>query len=133
LAYDTKRDRLMLHGGGARRDQLWAFDFAARSWVQLKPKGETPIASREAAYIPQHDVVVISSPAVEDRNGLAMWAYTPVDNTWRRIRYPFAGAAPRGPAGQNRAMVYDEKRDLLLMILGDTAGRAAAYGMKYQP
>jgi hypothetical protein len=30
-------------------------------------------------------------------------------------------------------MVYDDKRDLLLLVLGETAGRAVVYGMRYQP
>jgi hypothetical protein len=77
--------------------------------------------------------LLISSPAPEDRNVLALWAYTGDDNTWRRVNTSFAGAAPRGASGQNRAMVYDAKRDLLLLVLGETAGRAAVYGMRYAP
>lgn len=133
LAYDTKRDRLMLHGGGARRNELWAFDHATRRWIHLDPKGGSPNASRESVYVPKADVLLIGSPAPEDRNVLALWAYSPGNNTWRRVQTSFAGAVPRGASGQNRAMVYDSKRDLLLMILGETAGRAIAYAMRYQP
>lgn len=131
LAYDTKRDRLLLHGGGARRDELWAFDVKTRRWAHLEPKGERPTASREAAYLANKDVLLISSPSPEERNALVLWAYTPVDNTWRRVSTSFAGSTPRGASGQNRAMVYDPKRDLLLLVLGETMGRAAVYGMRY--
>jgi hypothetical protein len=133
LAYDTKRDRLLLHGGGARRDELWAFETRTRKWVLLQPRGDNPGASREAAYLPAAGVLLISSPAPEDRSVLAVWAYAPGDNTWRRVPTSFAGASPRGAAGQNRAMVYDPGRDLLLLVLGETAGRAAVYGMRYAP
>ena len=133
LAYDTRRDRLLLHGGGARRDELWAFDMKAQRWTHLDPRGDKPIASREAAYLPNRDVLLISSPAPEDRNVLAVWAYTGNDNTWRRVQTSFAGAPPRGASGQNRAMVYDARRDLLLLVLGETSGRAAVYGMRYAP
>jgi hypothetical protein len=78
-------------------------------------------------------VLLIGSPAPEDRSVLAVWTYSPADNTWRRVPTSFAGTAPRGASGQNRAMVYDEKRDLVLMVLGETAGRAIVYGMRYQP
>ena len=77
--------------------------------------------------------MLISSPAPEDRSVLAVWAYTPADNTWRRVKTSFAGTAPRGASGQNRAMVYDPKRNLLLLVLGETAGQAAVYGMRYSP
>jgi hypothetical protein len=131
LAYDSKRDRLMLHGGGARRNELWAFDMQARRWTLLSPQGDKPTPSREAVYLPREDVMLISSPAPEDRSILAVWAYTPAGNAWRRVKTSFAGTAPRGASGQNRAMVYDPKRNLLLLVLGETAGRAAVYGMRY--
>jgi hypothetical protein len=133
LAYDSKRDRLMLHGGGARRNELWAFDVKTGRWILLEPLGDRPSASREAAYLPKADALLISAPAPDQRDVLAVWVYTPGDNTWRRVTTSFAGAAPRGASGQNRAMVYDPKRDLLLMVLGETAGRAAVYGMRYTP
>ena len=133
LAYDTKRDRLMLHGGGAQRNELWTFDFRTRRWTDLEPRGGSPVASRESAYLPKADVLLISSPAPEDRNILAVWAYSPGDNSWRRVPTSFAGERPRGAAGQNRAMVYDPKHDLLLLVLGETADRTVVYGMQYRP
>lgn len=133
LAYDTKRDRLLLHGGGARRDELWAFEFASRRWVHLEPSGEKPVAEREAAYIPKADVLLIGTRAPEDRNVLALWAYSPAGNTWKRVPASFAGDAPRNAAGQNRAMVYDAKRDLLLMVIGESDGPAIVYAMRYAP
>ncbi|MCZ2079278.1 MAG: hypothetical protein LC130_30285 [Bryobacterales bacterium] len=133
LAYDTKRNRLMLHGGGARRNELWAFDYRTRRWIHLKPEGDSPAASREAVYLPAADVLLISSPAPENRGVLALWAYSPDKNRWRRVAASFAGGAPRGAAGQNRAMVYDPKHDLILLVLGESLGKAAIYGMRYSP
>jgi hypothetical protein len=132
LAYDTKRDRLLLHGGGARRDELWAFDYRARTWSHLELTGERPGASREAVYLPAHDLLLICGPAREDRTVLAVWTYNAGENSWRRVTIPFAGQAPRAAAGQNRAMVFDEKRNLILLVLGTAdEGRAAVYGMRY--
>lgn len=133
LAYDTKRQRLLLHGGGARRDELWEFDMRSRSWTRLQPEGTAPPASREAVYLPGSDTLLLCGPAPEDRGGLAVWSYTPARNSWRRETVGFASAPVRGSGGQNRAMVYDEKRDLVLLVLGGNEGKAAVYGLRYQP
>jgi hypothetical protein len=138
LAYDTRRDRILLHGGGARRDELWALDNRSRRWVNLQPRvaggGPPPQASREAVWLPDRDLLLICGPAPEDRSVLAVWQYTPAGNTWRRAPVTFEGAAPRAAAGQNRAMVYDPKRGLVLLVLGGAdAGRALVYGMRYRP
>jgi hypothetical protein len=36
LAFDTKRNQLILHGGGPRRRELWIFDVKTRKWVASK-------------------------------------------------------------------------------------------------
>jgi hypothetical protein len=133
LAFDSKRQRLLLHGGGSARNELWAFDLARRSWVHLEPAGTAPAASREAVYLPQRDLLLICGPAPEDRNVLAVWTYDPGRNAWKREADGFAETAPRGAAGQNRAMVYDAQRDLVLLVLGATEGRAMVYGMRFSP
>ena len=55
-----------------------------------------------------------------------LWEYSPPKNLWRRLSIPFAATT-----GQNRAMVYDEKRDLVLLVVGASEGRAAVFGMRY--
>jgi hypothetical protein len=131
LAYDSKRDRLMLLGGGASRNELWAFDAPAKKWIHLEPAGGRPQTSREAVYLPAQDVMLICAPDRQDRGALAIWEYSPARNTWRRAPVSFAGGAPRGAAGQNRAMVYDAKQDLVLLVLGANEAGAAVYGMRY--
>ena len=41
----TLRDRLLLHGGGKRQDELWAFDLKTERWANLKPKVAAPTNS----------------------------------------------------------------------------------------
>ncbi|MCZ2155305.1 MAG: hypothetical protein LC114_15615 [Bryobacterales bacterium] len=132
LAYDTKRQRLLLHGGGENRDELWAFDIERRTWTRLTPPKPWPTASREAVYLPPADRLLICGPAPEDRRVLAVWSYDPERNAWQREAISFAQATPQGAAGQNRAMVYDEKRDLVLLVLGDNHGNATVYGLRYE-
>jgi hypothetical protein len=133
LAFDSKRDRLLLHGGGAKRDELWAFDMRSRRWSELRPQGAAPAAGREAVYLAGPDAMLVCGPAPEGRGELAVWAYVPAANAWRREEITFAAAPPRGPGSQNRAMVYDAARDLVLLVLGGNEGRAAVYGLRYLP
>ena len=118
LAYDSKRDRLLLHGAGPRRTELWSFDMAAARWRNLAPEGPEPEASREAVYLPKQDVLLLCGAG-------GLWEYSPAKNAWRRLAIPFTSS------GQNRAMVYDPKRDLVLLVLGTNEGGAAVYGMRY--
>jgi len=54
-----------------------------------------------------------------------LWEYSAAKNAWRRLAIPFTST------GQNRAMVYDAKRDLVLLVLGVNEGGAAVYGLRY--
>jgi hypothetical protein len=118
LAYDTRRNRLLLHGAGAQRNELWSFDTASGRWIHLSPPGPQPDASREAVYLPKQDVVLLCSAR-------ELWEYSPGKNRWRLLAIAFASS------GQNRAMVYDAKRDLVLLVLGANEGGAAVYAMRY--
>ena len=136
LAYDSRRDRVILHGGGARRDELWTFDVSARRWTNMQPRGAAPpVTHREAVYLPGEDVLLTYGPAPEDRTLPAVWAYSPAENAWRRVEIPpVTGIEPARRAGQNRAMVYDPKRDLVLLVLGTGGddGKTFVYAMRYR-
>ena len=122
LAYDTKRDRLILHGGGARRDELWTFDFASRRWTNMQPHGEAPPCAREAVYLPRQDAFVTLGNGRQP----TLWSWSPTRNEWRRL------AIPVPAAGQNRALVYDPKRELLLLVAGGgDNGTANVYAMRF--
>jgi Galactose oxidase, central domain len=121
LAYDTKRDRLVLHGGGAKRDELWTFDYSSRHWAHMQPKGDAPPCAREAVYLPRQDLFVTLGAGRD----AAVWSWSPAHNEWRRMPVN----AP--VTGQNRALVYDPKRELLLLVTGSSdSSEAAVYAMK---
>jgi N-acetylneuraminic acid mutarotase len=126
LAYDTKRDQLILHGGGLKRDELWTFNFVTRQWRNMQPRTEagTPGCSREAVYLPSQDVFLTY--------GDGFWIWKPAENTWRRAAIPFDGSQPK--AGENRAMVYDAKRNLVFLVLGERGddGLAQVYALRYK-
>lgn len=122
LAYDSKRDRVILHGAGKARDELWICDLKTRRWQNIEPQGAAPPAMREAVYLPGPDVFLTA--------GAALWVYKMSDNTWQKSAIP----SPPGASGQNRAMVYDPQRDLILLVLGaggDT-GKATVHALRYR-
>lgn len=127
LAYDSERDQVILHGGGLRRDELWTFDFGMRRWHNMQPKsdGAAPRCSREAVYLPGQDVFLTYGDG-------GVWLWKPAQNAWRRVEVPFGGAQPR--TGENRAMVYDPKRDVIFLVLGEGGdeGLAQVYALRYK-
>ncbi len=140
LAYDSKRDRVILHGGGENRDELWTFDLAMRRWNNMQPKvvapagGASPRCAREAAYIPSEDVVLTYGRVSDDPDAPALYAYELSENAWRRVDIPAPSGVDLRETGQNRVMVYDPKHDLVLLVLGtggDT-GKALVYALRYR-
>jgi hypothetical protein len=126
LTYDTRRDQVILHGGGMKRDELWTFDFSTRQWKNKQPGPDTgmPACSREAVYLPRQDLFLTYGDGV--------WTWKPADNKWRRIDIPFDGQRPQ--VGQNVAMVYDPKRDIVFLVLGERGdlGLAQVYALRYK-
>jgi hypothetical protein len=141
LAYDSQRDQVLLHGGGGKRDELWSFDLKSNQWKNLQPKvagpagAAPPVCNRESVYIPGQDVMLTYGPGPDKRNIPALWVYRPGENAWYRVDVPLPPGIDAGlAAGQNRALVYDPKRDLVLMVLGTGGdkGKTAVFAMRYR-
>ena len=141
LAYDTRRGQVILHGGGRNRDELWIFNLKTKQWTNMQPKvvsperAAAPVCTRESVYIPSDDVVLLYGPAREDRTKPALWEYSVGENAWRLVDIPpMTEVAPQQRASQNRAMVYDAKRDLVLLVLGSggDSGQSAVFAMRYR-
>ena len=141
LAYDPRRDRLILHGGGMARDELWSFDLSSGKWVPLEPNidipgGRPPIASREAVYIPGEDVFLTTGFSRADESDAGVFVYQVEENTWHRKGIP----APSGRemaeiVAQRRALAYDPERALVLMVLAEglePLGETHVYALKYR-
>jgi hypothetical protein len=126
LAFDTRRDELILHGAGPGRDELWTFSMKTRRWENRRPRvasgAAPPACTREAVYLPEQDVFLIY--------GAGLWAWRPAENMWRKPDIP----DPPLRTGQNRAMVYDARRDVVLLVLGagGDAGRASVFALRYR-
>jgi hypothetical protein len=124
LAYDSRRDQVILHGGGARRDELWVFNLRSGDWKNMSPAsdGPPPRCSREAVYLPETDAFVTFGDGV--------WVWKPAANTWKAVPIPFDKAPSQ--TGQNRAMVYDPKHKVILLVLGARGddGVAQVYALR---
>jgi hypothetical protein len=145
MAYDSKRDQVVLHGGGKRRDELWVFDMKTRAWRNMQARVASPVGTnppgctRESVYIPGEDVVLIIG------DGGRTWEYSPAENAWRRVDLDVSGGEDLfRTTGQNRAVVYDPKRDLVYLILGPGGnegipamavtrlGKAVVFALRYR-
>jgi hypothetical protein len=140
LAHDSKRDRLLLHGGGAERNELWAFDLKSKRWQNLEPRmapnsgNVPPGCNREMVYLPKDDVALTYGPAPGKEAGPALWLYRCAENIWERIAMAAPpGVAPSVARGQNRALVYDPGHELVYLVLG--AGNQAqtlVYALRFR-
>jgi hypothetical protein len=140
LVCDTKNQVLVLFGGGKDRDALWAFGLKANRWKDLAPKvaapkgAAPPVCNREAVYLPAQDVFLTYGPAPGKERAPALWTYRGEENAWHRIDLaPPPGIDPRSAAGQNRALLYDAARDLVLLVLGaNDRGDSLVYALRYR-
>ena len=137
LVYDPRRDRLLLHGGGPDRDELWSFSLKSKLWRKLSPGGTpAPVCNREAVFIPAEDVMLTWSYPPGERSKASLYAYSPADNSWSRFEMqPPPGMENSDLVVQNRAVTYDPIHDLVLMVLGERGGdlvRALVYAMRYK-
>lgn len=138
LAYDSRRDRVLLHGGGKERNELWAFDLKSNRWQNLKPRvvgdGAAPRCNREAVYLPGQDVLLTYGPAPGKEGRPALWAYVGSDNVWQRVALERpAGVSAQSAAGQNRALVYDAARDVVFLVPGThDRGDSLVFALRYR-
>ena len=141
LVYDSKRDQLILHGGGPQRDELWRYPLSGSAWEKIEPQfatadGKPPVARREAVYIPGEDVLLTAGQPAGSKDPSGVYAYHVGENRWyKAVIAPPPGKRPSDIGGQNRAWTYDPKHNLVLMVLGDRGGdRALAqvFALRYR-
>lgn len=128
LVYDSRRDQLILHGGGPQRDELWVYKLPGGRWEKVQPGfdassgGKPPVCLREAVYLPKWDVMLTAGLPAGSRGG-ALYAYHVGENRWYRLNIaPPPGREASDVVSQNRAWTYDPSNDLVYMVLGGTRG-----------
>jgi hypothetical protein len=115
-AYDSKRDRLLFFHGTERESagEVTEYDFKSGTAKALNPAGKQKAAlpSREAAYLPEADLVLVQAH-VEDNRWLA---YDGATNAWLGLK--FAGPELIGKQHFNNSLglLYDSRRKLLWAV-----------------
>ena len=140
LVYDSKRDRLILHGAGTEQDELWTFDLDLGVWTQVQPvlktgENKPPVCRREAVYLPDEDVFFTCSYPFKQEDQAGVYVYHIAENIWYKadIAAP-VGREMKDVVGQNRAMTYDPVQNRVLMVLAEGSGNmgnAVVYALKY--
>jgi hypothetical protein len=136
LAYDSNRDRVLLHGGGANRDELWSFELKEKRWKNLTPTvikpqgGRFPVSGREAVFLAKQDLLLIYAASSKELRTWTLWAYRPSQNEWEELDIPGTDIPRR--MGWNHALVYDARRDLILLVAGPTEGKASVYALRFK-
>jgi galactose oxidase-like protein len=136
LAYDSNRDRVLLHGGGANRDELWSFELKEKLWKNLTPTvmkpqgGKLPASGREAVFLAKQDLLLIYAASSKEPRTWTIWAYRPSQNVWEELE--IAGKDVPRRMGWNDALVYDARRDLILLVAGPTEGKASVYALRFK-
>ena len=141
LVYDSRRDQLILHGGGAQRDELWAYRLPGGKWERLEPQfapgtgGRPPVCGREAVYLPADDTMLTAGYPAGAEETPSLYAYRVGENRWYQLGIPvLAGRRTADLVGQNRAWTYDPRHNLVFMVLGASAGDRGAtevFGLRY--
>jgi hypothetical protein len=136
LAYDPGRHRVLLHGAGQRRDDLWSFDLKQQRWTHLAPQvahgGKPPASAREAVFILKQDLLLVYGASSKDPRLWTLWAYRCRLNRWEELN--IAGSDVPRQMGWNHAMVYDDRRDVIWLVSGASGdmGKASVYALRFR-
>jgi hypothetical protein len=118
LAYDRKRERLLFFSDlGKTRGDVAAYDLRTgeAQWLGASGKGAVAVRSRETAYLPEVDAVLVGAHVEVDSKPL--WPlYDCARNSW--FGAELAGADPIGKGSFNNSLglMYDPGRKLVWAV-----------------
>jgi hypothetical protein len=116
MAYDSKRDRLLLFSGvDANKGDVTAYDMRTGEarWLGAAGRSKAGVRSREAVYLPEHDAVLIGK-TIAGADGEPVWLlYDCPKNSWLGVH--LGGAGPIGKDGSmvSLALMYDASRKMV--------------------
>jgi hypothetical protein len=118
LAYDSKRERLLFFSDlGPTKGDVAAYDLGTgeAKWLDAAGKGAAVVPSRETAYLPGADAVLVGAHVEAD--GKPLWPlYDCAKNAW--FGAELAGTDPVGKGKFNNSMglMYDPGRGLVWAV-----------------
>jgi N-acetylneuraminic acid mutarotase len=121
MVYDTSNDQVIMFGGvgDGELDDTWAYDPAANTWTQLKPKGTLPHPrfSAPMVYCTSSGQVIMFGGGYTNNGAFGFlndtWAFDPDSHVWTLL-------APQGtlPSARASSMVYDPATGQVIMFGG---------------
>jgi hypothetical protein len=116
MAYDSKRDRLLIVSGvdPQNKGDVLAYDMATGQarWLGAAGKAKAAVPARESVYIPELDAVLLGQYAAGEGGRKAWLLYDCQKNAWLAVE--FAGADPLAKTSHySLAVMHDAKRKLL--------------------
>jgi len=119
IAYDAKRDRLLLFSGvDKNKGDVMACDMKTgeAQWLGAAGRDKAGVRSRETVYLPQHDAVLIGK-TIAAADGEPLWLlYDCTKNAWFGVH--LAGDSPIGKDGSmvSLGLMYDPVRRLVWAV-----------------
>jgi hypothetical protein len=119
MAYDSKRDRLLLFSDvDKHKGDVVAYDVKTGKAERQNARGKSKAAvpSRETIYIPEFDGVLIGAH-VEGANGHPRWPlYDCARNAWVGLELTGADPIPKGTFNNSMGLMYDPTRRLVWAV-----------------
>ncbi len=115
MAYDSKRNRLLLFSAGAKGD-ITACNAGTGELTLLDPAGKSGAAasSREAVYLPACDGVLIAARPQASPDGKSRWLfYDCAKNAWFGLHLGGADVLGKERFNPSLGIMYDPKRKLV--------------------
>lgn len=126
LVYDSKRDHLILHGGGARGNEIWIFEIDTGRWIKKNPvmalsrRRNSPVCRREGVYIPPEDTYFTLGYEPDKRDDPGVYVYRVSENAWYRVNIPPpVGRYMKNIVRPNLSITYDSIYNLVMMLIGE--------------
>jgi hypothetical protein len=133
VAYDSKRDRLLLFSGvDKNKGDVMAYDMKTgqAGWLNAAGKAKAGERSRETVYLPEHDAVLIGK-TIGGAGSQPLWLlYDCQKNAWFGVQ--LGGAGPIGKDGSmvSLGLMYDPGRKLVWAV--DQTNRVFVLRLDFQ-
>ena len=111
-AYDAAGKRLIIYGGqrNGPLDDLWAFDFASRTWTELTPATRPTGRFFVSRFIDRSNRFLIFGGSTNNGNSNETWSFNFVSRQWQQLTVSNPPSPRNGMLG---AYLEDEDRYLI--------------------
>lgn len=117
-AYDAVGKRMIIYGGqrNGPLDDLWAFDFASKTWTELTPVIRPTGRFFATSFVDRGNRFVVFGGNTSSGNSNETWAFDFVSRQWNQLN---AANPPAPRNGMMGAYLEDEERFLIFGGVGN--------------